>query len=214
MGSFNRRPVTGLCRRSGFSSQSLPLRRVGKLCHNFLRRPLSRRPTLKTIEGPPSETVSPFLRRGDRSGGPTERVGRQMNTGHPWLLRALRARLAPSATAARVMSGVVFIIGLVMIGLASPAEARLGNSNISAVDQHAIEFVASASCPTAGEESDGVHAGDHCSAPCGSPVATSPSQSGPWRIPPTTDYAVALSAPISPRPDAPDPFPPRTPIHA
>ncbi len=214
MGSFNRRPVTGLCRRSGFSSQSLPLRRVGKLCHNFLRRPLSRRPTLKTIEGPPSETVSPFLRRGDRSGGPTERVGRQMNTGHPWLLRALRARLAPSATAARVMSGVVFIIGLVMIGWRrrrrrdSETPTYLPSINTPSSSLRVL------SCPTAGEESDGVHAGDHCSAPCGSPVATSPSQSGPWRIPPTTDYAVALSAPISPRPDAPDPFPPRTPIHA
>ena len=214
MRPFNRRPVTGLCRRSGFSSQRLPFGRVGKLCHNFFRRLLSRRPTLKTIEGPPSGTVRPCCERGDRSGGPTERVGRQMKTGHPWLLQALRARLAPSAAAVRAMSGVVFLLALAMIGLASPAQATRENPSMSAVDQHAIEVVASAACPAAGEESGGVHAGDHCSAPCGSPVATNPSQSIPWRIPPTTDYAVAVSAPMSPRPDAPDPFPPKLPAHA
>ena len=214
MGPFNRRPVTGLCRGSGFSSQRLPFGRVGKLCHNFFRRPLSRRPTLKTIEGRPGGTVRPFCERGDRSGGPTERAGRQMKMGHPWVLRALRARLAPSAAAVRAMSGVVFIIGLVMIGLPSPAQATLENPSMSAVDQHAIEVVASASCPAAGEASGGVHAGDHCSAPCGSPIATSPSQSIPWQTPPTTDYAVAVSAPISPRADAPDPFPPKLPVDA
>jgi hypothetical protein len=112
------------------------------------------------------------------------------------------------------MSGVVLFIGLVMIGLASPAQATLENPSISAVDQHAIGVGSTASCPAAGDESGGVHAGDHCSAPCGSPVATNPSQSIPWRIPLTTDYAVAVSAPISPRPDAPDPFPPRIPTHA
>jgi len=111
------------------------------------------------------------------------------------------------------MSGIVFMLMLAMIGLALPAQAAGENPSISAVDQHSVEIVA-ATCPVAGEKSGDAHPADHCSAPCGSPVATTPSQSIPWRIPSTTDYAVAVSAPISPRADAPDPFPPRIPVDA
>lgn len=139
--------------------------------------------------------------------------GREMRTGHPRLLRALMTCLAPSATVRGAMSLLVLVLALSMSGLVSPAvAATLDNPGISGVDQQAAETGMSERCPAADEGADGVHAGDCCAITCGPQVGTTASPTMPWRVPVTTDLAVALSAPLPPRADAPDPFPPRIPV--
>jgi hypothetical protein len=122
--------------------------------------------------------------------------------------------LAPSATVRSAVSVFVFVLALAVIGLASPAGAGGGNPCVSTVDQRATELVAIAPCPVAGEESDGFHASGHCSAPCSPQVGAAASQIALLRIPLAMEYAAAGSAPIAPRTDAPDPFPPRLSAHA
>jgi hypothetical protein len=112
------------------------------------------------------------------------------------------------------VSVFVFVLALVVIGSASPAGAGSGNPCVSTVDQRATELVAIAPCPAAGEESDGFHASGHCSAPCGPQVGAAASQIALWRIPLAMKHAVVVSAPVAPRTDAPDPFPPRLSTHA
>jgi len=124
-------------------------------------------------------------------------------------------RLAPLAAVRGPLSLLVFVLALSMAGLASPAvAATLDDPGVSGVDRQVTEIGVPARCPAADKGADGVHAGNCCATTCGPQVGTPASPTASWRAPVAADLAVAVSAPLPPRTDAPDPFPPRISAHA